>query len=451
MQTRFTAAQLADADIRDADAILRTCVHCGFCLATCPTYVELGDELDSPRGRIYLIKNMLEGDRSPSAKVATHIDRCLSCLSCMTTCPSGVDYMHLVDIARARIETRLVRPLAERFLRGVLAAVLPRPWAFRLALVAGALARPFRRLFPARWRASLALVPGRIVPPSAGDRPQTFAAAGPRRKRVAILPGCAQQVLRPAINEAAVRLLTRMGCEVVVPEGLGCCGALVHHMGRGEDARASARAAVRAFHDTIADGGLDAVVVTASGCGTMVKDYARLLRGDAELGATAATIAALARDVSEVIDELGLAGAAGARTVDPSLPVVAYHAACSLAHGQGIREMPARLLSGAGFIVREPADAHLCCGSAGTYNLLQPELAEPLRARKAAALAELGADVIATGNIGCLVQLAGATPAAVVHTVELLDWVTGGPPPRELADHAWRAPEAWQRLSGRVS
>ena len=451
MQTHFTAAQLADADIRDADAILRTCVHCGFCLATCPTYVELGDELDSPRGRIYLIKNMLEGDRSPSAKVATHIDRCLSCLSCMTTCPSGVDYMHLVDIARARIETGLVRPLAERFLRSVLAALLPRPWAFRLALVAGALARPFRRLFPARWRAALALVPGRIVPPSAGDRPQTFAAAGPRRKRVAILPGCAQQVLRPAINEAAVRLLTRMGCEVVVPEGLGCCGALVHHMGRGEDARASARAAVRAFHDTIADGGLDAVVVTASGCGTMVKDYARLLRGDAELGATAATIAALARDVSEVIDELGLAGAAGAGTVDPSLPVVAYHAACSLAHGQRIREMPARLLNGAGFIVREPADAHLCCGSAGTYNLLQPELAEPLRARKAAALAALGADVIATGNIGCLVQLAGATPAAVVHTVELLDWATGGPPPRELADHAWRAPEAWQRLSGRVS
>ena len=451
MQTHFTAAQLADADIRDADAILRACVHCGFCLATCPTYVELGDELDSPRGRIYLIKNMLEGDRSPSAKVATHIDRCLSCLSCMTTCPSGVDYMHLVDIARARIETRLVRPLAERFLRGFLAAVLLRPWAFRLALVAGALARPFRRLFPARWRAALALVPGRIVPPSAGDRPQTFAAAGPRRKRVAILPGCAQQVLRPAINEAAVRLLTRMGCEVVVPEGLGCCGALVHHMGRGEDARASARAAVRALHDTLTDGGLDAVVVTASGCGTMVKDYARLLRDDAELGTTAATIAALARDVSEVIDELGLAGAAGAGTVDPSLPVVAYHAACSLAHGQRIREMPARLLSGAGFLVREPADAHLCCGSAGTYNLLQPELAGPLRARKAAALAALGADVIATGNIGCLVQLAGATPAAVVHTVELLDWATGGPPPRELANHAWRAPEAWQRLSGRVT
>jgi len=435
VQTNFTAAQLADADIRDADAILRACVHCGFCLATCPTYVELGDELDSPRGRIYLIKNMLEGDRAPSAKVAGHIDRCLSCLSCMTTCPSDVDYMHLVDIARARIETRLVRPVGERFLRALLAAVLPRPRAFRLALIAGALARPLRRLFPARWRAALALVPGRIVPPSAGDRPQTFAAVGTRRKRVAILPGCAQQVLRPAINEATTRLLTRMGCEVVVPEGLGCCGALVHHMGRDEAARAFARATVRAFHDTLEDGGLDAVVVTASGCGTMVKDYACLLQGDAELGATASKIAALARDVSEVIDDLGLASAAGAGTPPPSLPVVAYHAACSLAHGQRIRETPARLLRSVGFFVREPVDAHLCCGSAGTYNIVQPELAGPLRARKAAALTELGADVIATGNIGCLAQLAGATPAAVVHTVELLDWATGGPPPRELAAH----------------
>jgi glycolate oxidase iron-sulfur subunit len=438
VQTRFTAAQLADADIRDADAILRACVHCGFCLATCPTYVQLGDELDSPRGRIYLIKDMLEGDRTPSAKVAGHIDRCLSCLSCMTTCPSGVDYMHLVDIARARIETRLVRPVGERFLRGMLAAVLPRPAVFRLALIAGALARPFRRLFPARWRAALALVPPRIVPLSSGDRPQTFPASGARRKRVAILPGCAQQILRPAINEAATRVLTRMGCEVVVPEGLACCGALVHHMGRSEDARVSARAVVRAFHDALDDGGLDAVVVTASGCGTMVKDYAHLLRGDAEFGARAAKIAALARDVSEVIDDLGLAGAA-AGTVAPSLPVVAYHAACSLAHGQRIRETPARLLSSAGFVVREPVDAHLCCGSAGTYNMLRPELAEPLRARKAAALAELGADVIATGNIGCLTQLAGAAPVAVVHTVELLDWATGGPPPSELATHKRRA------------
>ena len=450
MQTHFTADQLADADIRDADAILRACVHCGFCLATCPTYVELGDELDSPRGRIYLIKNMLEGDRSPSAKVAGHIDRCLTCLSCMTTCPSGVDYMHLVDMARARIETRFVRPLGERIQRALLAAVLPRPWAFRFALIAGAFARPFRRLFPARWRAALALAPGWVVPPSAGDRPQTFAAIGPRRKRVAILPGCAQQVLRPAINEAATRVLTRMGCEVVVPEGFGCCGALVHHMGRSEDARASARAAVRALHDTLTGGGLDAVVVTASGCGTMVKDYAHLLRDDAELGAIASKIAALARDVTEVIDDLGHAGAAGTAPAPApaSLPVVAYHAACSLAHGQRIRETPARLLSSAGFRVREPVDAHLCCGSAGTYNMLRPELAEPLRARKAAALAALGADVIATGNIGCLVQLAGAAPVAVVHTVELLDWATGGPPPRELAAHA---PEAWQQRGGRVT
>ncbi len=428
MQTSFSLAQLADPDLQEADKILRSCVHCGFCTATCPTYVLLGDELDSPRGRIYLIKDMLEGDKPATAKVALHIDRCLSCLSCMTTCPSGVHYMHLVDQARAHVEETFRRPFADRALRRLLAFLLPRPGLFRLALIGAWLARPLRRLFSGRLGAMLALAPAKLATPSAVDRPQVFPALGERRLRVALLSGCAQQVLAPQINEATVRLLTRHGCEVVVARGAGCCGALVHHMGREAPALAAARANVAAWSREVAGGGLDAIVINASGCGTTVKDYGYMLRGEPEWAGPAAQVSALTRDISEVMLQLDLAPA-----LAPGL-TVAYHSACSLQHGQKITEAPKTLLRRAGFTVKEPGEGHLCCGSAGTYNILQPEIATRLRDRKVANLQATGADLVAAGNIGCITQIASAAGLPVVHTVELLDWATGGPRPAALPD-----------------
>ncbi len=427
MQTLFSEAQLADPHIAEANRILRKCVHCGFCTATCPTYVLLGDELDSPRGRIYMIKDMLENDKPASAKLTKHIDRCLSCLSCMTTCPSGIDYMHLVERARARIEDTFRRPLPERMFREMLARVLPSPTLVRLALIGARLALSLKGYLTGSLRAMMDLAPRSIPAPSPFDRPQVFRARGDRRMRLALMSGCAQQVLRPAINEATVRLLTRHGCEVVVAKGAGCCGALVHHMGRERQSLARARANVAAWQRVAERGGLDAVVINASGCGTTVKDYGVMLAGDRDWAAPAAHIASLTRDVIEVMAELGL------REVAPvEAPAMAYHAACSLQHGQRIIEQPKALLRKAGFDVREPAEGHLCCGSAGTYNILQPALAARLRDRKAANLENTDAGAVATGNIGCLVQISQAVELPVVHTVELLDWATGGPRPEGL-------------------
>ncbi len=429
MQTAFSLAQLADADIASANDILRTCVHCGFCIATCPTYVLLGDELDSPRGRIYLIKDMLEHDRPASAKVARHVDRCLSCLACMTSCPSGVNYMHLIDHARRHVEETYRRPLFERTLRAVLARVIPNPGLFRWAVRAARLARPLAPLLSGRLRAALDLAPRALAPPSPLDRPRAVPAEGPRRKRVALLSGCVQTVLAPSINAATTRLLARHGCEVVVAPDAGCCGSLVHHLGRGEEALARARANIDAWLAEADGEGLDAVIINASGCGTTVKDYGYMLRQDSEYAEKAARVAALARDVTEFMAELGLAAPAEARAL-----AVAYLPACSLAHGQGVRRAPLDLLARAGFEVREIPESHLCCGSAGTYNILQPALAGRLRERKAANIARLAPDVVATGNSGCLMQMAGAIATPVVHTVELLDWATGGPKPPALAN-----------------
>jgi len=429
MQTNFTLAQLADPRVQASEQILRACVHCGFCTATCPTYVLLGDERDSPRGRIYLIKEMLERDAPASATEVTHLDRCLTCLSCMTTCPSGVHYMHLVDHGRAHIAATYKRPLGDRLLRRLLALVLPFPRRFRAALVAAKLGRPFRSLLPKPLAAMLGAAPARLPGPSPVDRPQVFAAEGRRQKRVALLAGCAQQVLAPEINEATIRLLTRHGCEVVVAKGVGCCGALTHHLGDEELALASVKANVAAWSAEIERGGLDAIVVNASGCGTMVKDYGFLLHTDPAWASKAARISTLARDVSEVMSELGLKEPGGVPRLN-----VAYHSACSLQHGQKITEAPRRLLAAAGFQVRDVPDGHLCCGSAGTYNLLQPDLAARLRARKVASIESTAPDVVAAGNIGCLQQIKGGTTLPVLHTVELLDWATGGPKPAALGD-----------------
>lgn len=427
MQTTFTAEQLADPLTARSNEILRTCVHCGFCTATCPTYKVLGDELDSPRGRIYLIKDMLENSRVPDAKTVQHIDRCLSCLSCMTTCPSGVHYMHLVDHAREYIEANYRRPLPDRALRWLLAKILPYPNRFRLALRGAKLARPLRRLLPdPRLRAMLDMAPRDIPPPSINDRPQVFPAQGPRRKRVALLTGCAQRALNTDINDATIRLLRRHGCDVVIPRGLGCCGALTHHMGRTGESHAFAAANIRALTTEIDGEGLDALVINTSGCGTTVKDYGHMFAGD-PLEADAARVARLAKDITEVMAELGLTDATHA----PPLRV-GYHAACSLQHGQQIKATPKELLADAGFTVLEPKDSHICCGSAGTYNLMQPAISAELKTRKVATLEATRPQVISAGNIGCMMQIGSGTGIPVVHTAELLDWATGGPRPRSF-------------------
>jgi glycolate oxidase iron-sulfur subunit len=429
MQTSFSLAQLANPDIAEADKILRACVHCGFCTATCPTYVLLGDELDSPRGRIYLIKDMLEQDRAAGEVEVKHIDRCLSCLSCMTTCPSGVHYMHLVDQARVHIEKTYARPTVDWWLRRLLATILPSPHLFRLALASARVARMAgaHRWLPKRLRAMVELAKDWPAAPRTTDRPGIFPAHGQKRGRVAILAGCAQPVLRPEINEAAIRLLNRFGIEVVVAEGAGCCGALTHHMGIEEAAHESAKANIAAWHREIAGEGLDAIVITTSGCGTVIKDYGYLFRNDPAWKDRARAVSERALDISEYLPRLGPLPHAESKTLR-----VAYHSACSLQHGQNVADAPKKLLRQAGFEVVDVPEGHLCCGSAGTYNMLQPELSAALRDRKAANINGLKPQLIATGNIGCMQQLDNAVDAPIVHTVELLDWATGGPMPEGL-------------------
>lgn len=454
MQTDFSAAALEDPNIATCNDILRKCVHCGFCTATCPTYVLLGDELDSPRGRIYLIKEMLENDRAADEKTVHHVDRCLSCLSCMTTCPSGVDYMHLVDHARAHIARTYRRPLGDRLLRMILALVLPRPLLFRLSLLGAKIASPFAALLPdsvlsPRLKGLIKMAPAVIPPPSPVDRPQVHKArhdgprpkneieglnlasdgVGPtgRRRRVALLNGCAQKALDPKINEATIRLLNRHGVDVVVAKGAGCCGALTHHMGDETSSHASARRNIDAWCDEMNRDGLDAVISNTSGCGTTVKDYGFMFRNDPAMAQKAAEISGLARDITEFMSEIGLANCAPL----PRLKV-AYHSACSMQHGQKVTAAPVDLLQEAGFDVQGVPESHLCCGSAGTYNLLQPDIATRLQARKVANIESTGADLVAAGNLGCMIQISGGTKLPVVHTVELLDWATGGPRPEAL-------------------
>ncbi|MCX7898824.1 MAG: glycolate oxidase subunit GlcF [Methylocystis sp.] len=422
MQTHFSLAALADPDMAESEKILRACVHCGFCTATCPTYLLTGDELDSPRGRIYLIKEMLENGRPADPLTVRHIDRCLSCFSCMTTCPSSVNYMHLVDHARAYIEKTYVRSTFDRALRSALGFVLTHPKVFRNALRAGVFARPFARFMPGRLRAILRLAPQRIAPPSHVDEPQIFAPEGARKMRVGLLNGCAQTALNPRINEATIRLLTRHGVEVVVAEGAGCCGALPHHLGKVGESHRLARANIAAWTREIDARGLDNIVINVSGCGATVKDYGFMFRND-PLAKKAAHISSIARDVSEIAAMLDISFDA------PQRLRVAYHAACSLQHGQKITNLPMELLRRAGFDAVAIPEGHVCCGSAGTYNLLQPELANQLLARKVANIESLAPDIIAAGNLGCMTQISAGTRLPVAHTIELLDWASGGPKP----------------------
>jgi glycolate oxidase iron-sulfur subunit len=427
MQTQFAPAQLTDPALSEANAILRTCVHCGFCLATCPTYLLRGDELDSPRGRIYLAKVMLETGKPARPAVIKHLDRCLTCRSCMTTCPSGVDYGHLIERARARVETEHRRPLPDRLLRRWLGLLVPNPPLFRLALRAARPLRPVARLLPGRLQGMVAMAPKRLPRPSASTAPRTHPARGPRRARLALLPGCVQTVLHPEINEATIRLLTRHGCNVVIARKIGCCGAIATQLGDERSAKALARRNVAAWAAEL-ERGLDGVVFNASGCGVALRDYGHLLRDDPQWAEAAARISALSRDVSEILGDLGPLAPAirtGQRVV--------YQAACTMQHGLGIREAPKTLLSDVGFAVREPAESHICCGSAGVYSVLQPGMASELRARKLANLMATEPEIIASGNIGCISYLGEVAPVPVVHSVELLDWATGGPRPEALS------------------
>lgn len=431
MRTQIPDALLGDPDIAEMDAILRKCVHCGFCLSACPTYSLNGDERTSPRGRIYLIKSMIEGAQQDAESILAPIDSCLSCLACASACPSGVDYQHFIDLARPRLEQSVRRPFGDAFTRGLLARLLPYPKRFKAALAMARLARPFAPLVEfvlgKRIGAMLRMAPSEARRSEIIEGPRVFEAAGAHAGRVGLLAGCAQQALRPSINEATIRLLNRMNVDVVVPEGAGCCGALVHHLGRADDAHKAVGKAVDGWIAEQTRTPLDAIIVNAAGCGTHMKDFAFVMRGTAQ-EADARSVASLSRDVSEFVTTRPLPPRTGQR-----LPRVIYHDACSLMHGQKVTEPPRRLLREAGFEVIEVPGKHFCCGSAGSYNLLQPETANELSLRRVKAIEATGAEVIATGNIGCLEQLARMSGLPVVHTVELLDWATGGPPPLELA------------------
>lgn len=431
MRTEFSVVQLADPDIQEADSILRKCVHCGFCNATCPTYQLLGDELDGPRGRIYLIKNMLENeDTKPTAPVVKHIDRCLSCLACMTTCPSGVHYMHLVDQAREHIEQHYRRPLGERLVRRLLGLTLPYPARFQLLLRLAGLVKPLASRLPGRLGRMAAMVP---LLTKTANRPlaQRYSALRtPSRGTVALLPGCAQQVLGGEINAATVRVLTRLGFDVQVLRNQPCCGAVEHHLGWSDTTRERLQRNVRAWQTLIRTEQLEAIIVNASGCGTMLKDYGYLLRNDPELSEAAALISGKTRDISEFLHGTGLDDLPVTHTTPL---IVAYQSPCSLQHGQQIHAQPQALLTAMGYTVQPLPEAHMCCGSAGTYNLLQPEIAAQFGQRKAEHIRQVGPDVIATGNLGCSTQLSHYTDIPIVHTVQLIDWAGGGPVPPGLA------------------
>jgi glycolate oxidase iron-sulfur subunit len=431
MQTNFSATQLKDPDIAEADKILRRCVHCGLCTATCPTYVTLKDERDSPRGRIYGIKDFLETGGATSADLAVHIDRCLTCLSCMTTCPSGVDYMHLVDIARRKLEVTRSRRPKDRFVRAALAKILPYPkrlkWALRIAPMGRTIVPLMKRVGLEELAAMAELAPRKALGSARYSGPGTAETKGIKTGRVILLQGCAQQVLRPDINDATIRLLARGGVDVIVSNGSGCCGALTQHMGKQADAEAAARRNVSAWAKDMAKADVDAIVINASGCGTVVKDYGHLLARDKTFATEAKRIADMTLDVTEFLSRHDIGPAKRWSSLK-----VAYHAACSLQHGQRITHQPKTLLRQAGFTVLDIAEGHLCCGSAGVYNILQPKIATELRDRKTTNIKALRPDVVATGNIGCISQLQSGLDIPVVHTVELLDWAYGGPTPRGL-------------------
>ena len=426
MQTNFTKKQLQDSNITSADGILRKCVHCGFCNATCPTYQIVGDELDGPRGRIYLIKDMLENDKPANEKIAKHIDRCLSCYACMTTCPSGVNYMHLVDHARNHIEKTFVRPFFDRFIRNLLSKILPSPTLFRMAGYSARLFYPFRFLFPKKIKNMMKYMPNSF-PISRQENKEIYSPVGKTYARVALLTGCVQRVISPQINDATIDILNRHGVEVIVPKKVDCCGSLNHHLGKEELAHKSFINNINSWFKWYEEKNLDAILVTTSGCGTTLKDYGYIFRDhpDKELRRKAKMVSSLAKDVTEY---LGKNIKLNYVKKDKKF-TIAYHSACSMQHGQKIHSQPMDLLKKTGNEIVEIPDGHLCCGSAGTYNLLQDEMAAELLKRKVSNIDKVKPDFISTGNIGCMTQISSGTKIPIVHTIEILNWYTGGEKP----------------------
>ena len=431
METHFSKEQLKDEDNKSSEKIFRKCVHCGFCNATCPTYQLLGDELDGPRGRIYLIKDMIENDKPANEKIVKHIDRCLSCYSCMTTCPSGVNYMHLIDHGRSHIEKTYKRPFNERVIRSFLSIVIPNPTYFRIIGMLTLLVKPFRFIFPKKISEMIDLMPGKF-PKKTLHKKKVYSAQKTKRiARVALLTGCVQKVLSPQINEATIRLLNRHGIEVVVPKGIGCCGSLNHHLGKSDLAHQTFKKNISIWYDEYLKNGLDAIISNTSGCGTTLKDYGFIFRSDEDFKKKAKKISELTKDITEYLDENIKLDFIRHKNNDKEYKI-AYHSACSMQHGQKIHDVPINLIKKTGNQVFDIPDGHICCGSAGTYNLLQSDIAKKLLKNKISNIEKIKPQFIATGNIGCITQIANGTKIPILHTVEIIDWYTGGLKPKVL-------------------
>ena len=429
MQTSFTEKQLENKENKTSETILRKCVHCGMCNATCPTYGINGDELEGPRGRIYLIKDMLENNKPANKKIAQHIDSCLSCYSCMTTCPSGVNYMHLIDHGRSYVEETYKRPFVERTFRNILSFILPRPKVFLTLAIITKFIKPFSFLMPRFLKNSLNLMPDKI--PSKKIKSQKIYSPQKEKKisRVALLIGCVQRVISPEINEATIRLLNRHNVEVVVMPDIECCGSLNHHLGEKEKAKAFFIKNIESWHEEYLSNGLDAIISNTSGCGTTLKDYGHIFKNDKEMKKKAKKISELTKDITEYLDEnLKL----DIKQNEEKKYKIAYHSACSMQHGQKIHDQPKELISKTGNEVLDIPDGHLCCGSAGTYNILHQKMAKSLLRNKINNIDKITPDFITTGNIGCMTQISTGTRIPIIHTVELLDWFTGGPKPYKL-------------------
>ena len=431
MQTNFSEKQLQDEHNKSSEKILRKCVHCGMCNATCPTFNLLGDELDSPRGRIYLIKEMFEKNKPANEKIVTHIDRCLSCLGCMTTCPSGVNYMHLIDHARNHVEKTFKRPFLDRMIRTLLSKILPKPMIFKFVIIMSKFVKPFKFLMPIHLKSMLELSPNKIQKKTLKFQNLYRVERKKPTARVALLIGCIQRVVSPQINESTIRILTRHGVEVMTMPEIECCGSLNHHLGKEDLAQETFKKNIDFWYEEYIKNGLDAIISNTSGCGTTVKDYGFVLRNDPQFKKKAKKISELTKDVTEFFDEnLKLNFKKEERHTKKYN--IAYHSACSMQHGQKIHNQPINLLRKTGNKILDIPDGHLCCGSAGTYNILQPKIAKQLLKRKVENINKIKPDLISTGNIGCIMQIANGTDIPIVHTVELIDWYTGGPKPQIL-------------------
>ena len=428
MQTNFTEKQLEIKENQSTEKIFKKCVHCGMCNATCPTYQLLGDELDGPRGRIYLIQDMLENEKKPTAKVVKHIDRCLSCYSCMTTCPAGVNYMHVIDHGKKYIEKNFERPFFDRMIRNFLSVVLPNVRYFRVVSLLVKLVKPFHFLMPLKIKEMMNLMPSNFPKKTLKEKEVYYVNNQKKIARVVLLTGCVQKEISPQINESTIRLLNRHGVEVIVPKKIRCCGSLNHHLGKEDDAHKDFRNNINTWYEEHQKGNLDAILSNTSGCGTTMKDYGFIFKDDQEMKKKAKIISNLTKDVSEYLSEsLKL----NFKTKDKKYKI-AYHSACSMQHGQKVHEQPINLIKQTGNIVLDVPEGHMCCGSAGTYNILHQKMAKSLLKNKVENIQKISPDFISTGNIGCMTQIGAGTKIPIVHTVEVMDWLTGGPKPYKL-------------------